>query len=103
MVFYRNYSPQYTNWKEFTEKIKKEIDLDDHYIYIVENPYPYNCKNLEQDIRTSHWTMFYSVISDKKRVRHYIEKFMRDGYTMQAVPDEEKSILIPHIHFIKKV
>lgn len=101
MCFYRNYTPEYTNWEEFTAFIFEEIKKSNHNIFIRENRYPYNCKNTVQDVVCDHRTIFYTNKTDMHRVKYHYDQYLSDGYTIQEVPMEEKSIKIPHFHAIK--
>lgn len=101
MVYYRNYSPEYNNSEEFTQEVLEKIKQSPHWYYYHKNLYPYNCKNTIQNIECDHWTLFYNHKTDKDWIRHEYNLMLRKWYTIQEVPMIEKSIKIPHIHFIK--
>lgn len=103
MCFYRNYKPEYESSEEYTKKILKKIKTSMNNIYLDVNKYPYNCKWLRQNINTEHLTLFFSKDCDKELLRVIINDRMDHWYSLRSVPDEEKSVKIPHVHLIKEI
>lgn len=103
MAFFRDYKPVYSmDVPTYTAFVIKNIKDSPHKLFITKNEWPYNrYGDRANPVVTDHYTMFYTDQTDKIRLRHHIQEHKRRWYGMQEVPDDLKSIPLPHIHFSK--